>query len=365
MNNPSGILKSDSAGGADALGPALLAFLRRSTGRADLRFAAAPARVSGGFETDIFRFALAGAPADLDGKLILRRLRPQQHPRQAKLEGAVQNALAGLGYPVPRAHVVECDPSVLGGAFLVMDEVAGEPLAKGLDLAVSGAGAGRLLRLLAEVPGKLAAMTALWAETHARLHALPPEPIAEALEQAGLPLVACSFEGRLTAMESAIANLGLGALQPVLGWLRVHRPAAPQRLALCHGDFHPLNILAEGGRVTGVIDWSNATLADPAFDLGSTEANLRTVPMGGPPAMRPVMRGLILYALRRYRSAYRRHRALDEVVVCYYTVFRCLAQLVGAASRRHGPAAGAHDSPESQRLLTALIHRLTGIVVQL
>ena len=34
-----------------------------------------------------------------------------------------------------------------------------------------------------------------------------------------------------------------------------------------HGDLHPLNLLAEGGRLTGVIDFGDITSGDPATDL--------------------------------------------------------------------------------------------------
>jgi aminoglycoside phosphotransferase (APT) family kinase protein len=36
-----------------------------------------------------------------------------------------------------------------------------------------------------------------------------------------------------------------------------------------HGDLHPGNVLAEGGRITGVIDWGDLTAGDPATDLAS------------------------------------------------------------------------------------------------
>lgn len=38
---------------------------------------------------------------------------------------------------------------------------------------------------------------------------------------------------------------------------------------LVHGDFGSNNILAENGRVTGVIDWSEATIGDPLYDVAN------------------------------------------------------------------------------------------------
>jgi thiamine kinase-like enzyme len=37
---------------------------------------------------------------------------------------------------------------------------------------------------------------------------------------------------------------------------------------LLHGDFHPRHVYAVDGRITGIIDWGDATAGDPVFDLG-------------------------------------------------------------------------------------------------
>ncbi|WP_433506079.1 phosphotransferase family protein [Pseudonocardia halophobica] len=44
-------------------------------------------------------------------------------------------------------------------------------------------------------------------------------------------------------------------------------PVAP-RLAFTHNDLGVEHVLVDGGRVTGIIDWSDAAIADPAVDLG-------------------------------------------------------------------------------------------------
>jgi macrolide phosphotransferase len=41
----------------------------------------------------------------------------------------------------------------------------------------------------------------------------------------------------------------------------------PERMCLVHGDIGPPHLLAEDGRLTGVIDWESARIADPALDL--------------------------------------------------------------------------------------------------
>jgi hygromycin-B 4-O-kinase len=43
----------------------------------------------------------------------------------------------------------------------------------------------------------------------------------------------------------------------------------PETRGLVHGDFGSNNVLAEGGRVTGVIDWSEAMVGDPLYDTAN------------------------------------------------------------------------------------------------
>ena len=36
-----------------------------------------------------------------------------------------------------------------------------------------------------------------------------------------------------------------------------------------HGDLHPLNVIVQQGRITGIIDWGDLTGGDPATDLAA------------------------------------------------------------------------------------------------
>jgi aminoglycoside phosphotransferase (APT) family kinase protein len=41
-----------------------------------------------------------------------------------------------------------------------------------------------------------------------------------------------------------------------------------------HRDYHPGNVLWEGGRVTGIVDWVNASIGSPWADVGHCRVNL-------------------------------------------------------------------------------------------
>ncbi len=44
---------------------------------------------------------------------------------------------------------------------------------------------------------------------------------------------------------------------------------------LLHLDYHPLNVMADGGKISGVLDWANARAGDPRADFARTYAILR------------------------------------------------------------------------------------------
>ena len=85
---------------------------------------------------------------------------------------------------------------------------------------------------------------------------------------------------------------------------------------LCHGDFHPGNILKTRDRNV-IIDWSNVASGDPAADYARTLLMIRLgePPPGGPFMLRTlavVGRGALGVAIRR---GYRQHRSVDEDLV--------------------------------------------------
>lgn len=81
---------------------------------------------------------------------------------------------------------------------------------------------------------------------------------------------------------------------------------------LCHGDFHPGNIIAtERGPV--VIDWPNAFRADPLADVARTLTLLRlgSPPPSTSPVLLALIRGMRRLFLRAYQAEYRRRRPVD------------------------------------------------------
>jgi aminoglycoside phosphotransferase (APT) family kinase protein len=310
-----------------------------------------PTSISGGYDTRIFAFRLSGTPAAWSGPLVLRVLSPAHDPLRALKERAIQNALAGLGYPVPRVLAACADRTPLGAGFLVMERAAGRPLLEARPWGVS---------------------TTL-ADSHARLHALDAETLLRALDDegraagGGFDRRAVALESHLAALDRRIGQGPLPGLSAAMRWLLDHRPLDGERV-ICHGDFHPQNLLATDGRVSAVLDWPNALVADAECDVAATLVILRLIPIELFPvtaAVRPLLAGLRSVMTARYLARYRRARPLDAARLSYYEAAGCMRGLVRSAEARLAGSDNTLDTSSFPERLAARFSRLTGVAVSL
>jgi aminoglycoside phosphotransferase (APT) family kinase protein len=192
-----------------------------------VEFAEPPFAISGGFETLIFAFRLAQAPPAFAGPLILRMFREADAEPRARFEASVHGAVAQLGYPAPAVRYWSSDASVLGGVFLILERLAGENLfARGVSPALL-----RLPKLLADAQLRLHALARTGA-AHARSGGLPGRaPVAWHRARRDRRIRELARPRRPRAR---------------VAWLRA-TPARAGAAVVCHGGFHPLNVLAEAG----------------------------------------------------------------------------------------------------------------------
>jgi len=332
--------------GSPALADRLLEHLRGRLGAPALRYAEPPAAITGGHDTAIFALRLAGGPIGWTGPLILRLQGGHQDPRRSLRERAAQNALADLGYPTPRVLDACADPAVLGGGFLVMERAAGRPM---LDAQRTG-----VARALVEL--------------QSRLHDLPVEPFLRAVDAVGGRALS-TFDGLCAYLAERAGRRAHDGLRAPMDWLLAHRPAEPARPAICHGDFHPQNVLMAGGAVTAVLDWPNAVVADPAYDVAATRIIVGMVPMAlssVPAALRGVAHVVRVVTLRRYLAGMLARRPIAPDVLGYYEAAACMRQLVRIWEARldaaeRGVVPGALDASVLGDRLVAHFARLSGV----
>lgn len=316
----------------------LLEHLRGEVTDPALEYAEPPVAISGGYDTEILAFRLRRAPAEWSRPLILRRLGPGHDPTRALRERDIQNAVAGLGYPAPRVLAASADPRALDGAFLIMERMPGRPM-----LEVRKIGVADVL-----------------SRTQLRLHALDAGPLLRAT---------MTFDALLDQLGRRIAARSLHGIERAVDWLTAHRPAETGRPVICHGDFHPQNILMEGGVVTGVIDWPNALVADAAYDVATTRIILGLVPLELstlPAVARVLLSAARPILLARYLAGYRRGRPIDRGVLAYYEAAACMRQMIRIAEQRltaaaTGRAPGPLDAGSFGERLCARFARITGI----
>ena len=333
---------------ADTIAVELLAFARALTERAELAFASAPERMPGGEDTATYAFTLADAPAPLDGPLVLR-LFPGAGDAlgaaagRARFESAVHEAVAGVGYPCPRVRVTGDEAVIAGRHFLVLERLPGETLWARL-----------------KPPSRhMFGTGSLLADAQARLHALDPAPLEAAVAALG-DTDRLRPERMLEWSDADLDARGGAPLRDTWAWLRAHQPPPAPR-AICHADFHPLNVIADGARLVGVVDWTDVQIADPHFDVAQTVVLLHFAHVDAPP---PVARAVD--AMRRalqvqYRRAYARQHPLDEQRLAYFEAFAIARRLLQAAAAERTGRATSWAHPDVRRRLAARLRGLTGV----
>jgi aminoglycoside phosphotransferase (APT) family kinase protein len=215
-------------------------------------------------------------------------------------------------------------------------------------------------------------------DTQLRLHALDAEALLRAMDEEGRESRAVRgpallremmiLEGHLAQLEERIARGALEGLRPAMAWLVERRPPERSRRVICHGDFHPHNILYSGARVTGVIDWPNCIVAEPAYDVATTRMILRFAPtelsaMSAP--LRWVVPLARLALVTRYLAGYQRRRPIDPDSLAYYEALSAMRALIRVAEARGRPGAAASNPLDASRFaetLAAHFSRITGIM---
>lgn len=223
-------------------------------------------RIKGGWDTLIWRFETP------DGKRhSLRVYWLPDREDSCNKEAAALLCCESAAFPAPRVEVASRFEDL---PVLVLSWVPGYPL----------------LTSAERRPWHIWRLAHLMGETQARLHDVrPPDEFAVGAPASWTSLVEPGYE---TLAEEIMA----------------YRPAAS---VLIHMDFHPNNIIVDGGRLTGVLDWAGAAAGDPRADLARTEVTLETAPVP-PGPLKPVFGAIRKLILKRWREGYRSVRPLPD-----------------------------------------------------
>lgn len=192
------------------------------------------ARLGGGREADVHTWT--GEPIDETvGEAVVKLYRHDFGGHQA--EATALSALDGLGIAPSLINIMDCD----GRTGLVLERLPGQDM----------------LTLLQRQPWRVFGLAHALAKAHLAVHNVPApreladlrDVLAARIEDADLPEPLRAF-----------------ALRTLDGL-----PAGDR---LCHGDYHPGNVLVADGRI-GVIDWPGATRGVAEADHAHTILLLR------------------------------------------------------------------------------------------
>lgn len=336
-----------------ALQARLVAAVRAATDRPDLTLRGPLVPIGGGYYAKTFGLAFEAAPPELDHPLILRVMPDAHHSAH---EIAIQRSVAQQGYPAPTVHLADATNATLGRPFILMDRAEGQPLLANLDVR----------RALATLPRILGTLPGILAERLAALHSLDPEPTRGALAASGALEQVDGTAALLKAMSRSPVVAQVAGLRDAVAWLHANEPASKHSV-VCHGDLHPLNLLAVGTNVTAVIDWTGARLADPAYDVACTAVLLAQAPLTAPAAVQPALRAVGRSLARRFVTQYRRRNDLDSDQLLWYEAWQCTRSLTEVAGWRLAEHAihGDHPFETSEGGIRRQLQQVTGIDVTL
>ena len=86
----------------------------------------------------------------------------------------------------------------------------------------------------------------------------------------------------------------------------------------------------DGDVLTGIVDWSQAIVANPAYDVACTTVLLRFGPADATAFVRMIFELARALPIRRYLSFYASHRSLDRTHFASYECVRVLSALTFA-----------------------------------
>ena len=325
-------------------------------------------RFASGVENRVYAFRLNAVEPELSGPLVLRLYANTADGERARAEGAVQNAVASLGFPAPRVRHVCDDPTWLGAPFLIMERLPGEVMLAPLSRVDAG-----IFYLLRNARAVLFRMPELIAGLQARLHALDAPYVRDALERAGVEPSLLTTGAHLERVGVRIDELRIDGLRRGYEWLQASRPPEPPRLAICHGDLWFGNVIEQAGTISGVVDWSvdSMLIGDPAYDIAVTSVVLSVGMADVPPSLRWLARRVQGGMANRFLLAYSRRGTVDTDAVRYYQLLRCVDFLSWVAARRVAPELRTKvdrdmlDVAGGTEGFIAFFHKHTGIALEM
>lgn len=232
-------------------------------------------------------------------------------------------------FPSPNVYWYEEDETILGSRFFVMEKLPGRSY-------VPWSAEGRHFFEQAYEHGEVPRQFVLFL---ARLHQVDYAGLGltQVLE---LPPPGTGYIDQKLQMLEALYEKYRFRSEPIfvdaLEWLKKNRPSA-QKYTLVHGDYRTGNMLYDGYRITGILDWELVEIGDPMVDVAyvCAKANRMDSPR-------------LCYLLDRewFLEQYRELTGLkvDEKTLHYYELYHQMRfALISLAAEKAFVSGGSRD----------------------
>jgi aminoglycoside phosphotransferase (APT) family kinase protein len=275
-----------------AVAEALRGWVERRFG-GEVSVVGSPSTVGAGFDSYIHLVDLGGGelPAAWRAPLVVRLLPSVDRVGQSHREAAVQGWAASKGFAAPAVLEVLAPDDLFGLPAQVMERAPGTTM----------------LDALTARPWRALALVRQLADIQLALHALPLDGWPSSTD----PVV-------LVDQRLALSRRAAGALGDAELSAAVERASDLADIAtmgppvVCHGDFHPLNVMVDGATAS-VIDWTDAGLGPREADVARTLLLFQVASIAASSALeRQLLKVAGPRLASRYRRAYEASAALDE-----------------------------------------------------
>ncbi|MHA1121945.1 MAG: phosphotransferase family protein [Candidatus Heimdallarchaeota archaeon] len=192
-------------------------------------------------------------------KSVVLRIYPEKHdPLKPQREFRKLGRLQDAPIPVPKPYVLEVNPKILGYPFSIIERIPGETLEKAIKR---------------YSPNDFEKFISSFAQYLVNLHNFrfknfgvetPKGIIKEEIPYDKFIL------NDITRSLNFLRKAGY-YVEPLSKWfISFKKQLKLERFSLLHGDPQPRNIMVQGAKITGLIDWEYSRLGDPALDAGWT-----------------------------------------------------------------------------------------------
>ena len=267
---------------------ALCGWLKRRFG--EVAVVGSPARLSGGFDFWIYsvQFAGTGLPAPWTQPLVARVPPIADRFELLSRECELQTWVVDHGYPAPPVVALLAPGEVFESPVQLVRRVPGTTMTDAMTSA----------------PWRLPRRVAQLGRLHAELHSLPLPDWAHDPDRSVL-------DRRLGLVRFVLERVSNPELEQGVAQVERLRPQlTTDAPVICHGDFHPMNVLVSES--ASVIDWTDAGIGDAHCDVARTSWLFRFAAAVAPRRVeRSVLRPIAPLLARGYLRAYRLERAFD------------------------------------------------------